>query len=111
MRTTPLHRFTRLKAKGPMRKVSAKQRAKRRTWAAVTAEAIAAVNGICQVAMYGCDVRATCCHHRRARSAGGKNVIENALPVCDYCHQILHLYPKWAQDRGFIVRSNHVSDN
>lgn len=43
-------------------------------------------------------------HHRKRRSQGGPNTMENLLAVCSYCHDKIHANPKWAYDKGLMIR-------
>jgi 5-methylcytosine-specific restriction endonuclease McrA len=38
----------------------------------------------------GCGRIAVAMHHKRFRSLGGKDVIENAVALCDSCHKRAH---------------------
>jgi hypothetical protein len=46
------------------------------------------------------------CHHRLLRSRGGKDSLENLICLHPVCHQMAHLRPRWAEQRGLIVPSN-----
>lgn len=42
-------------------------------------------------------------HHRKLRSQGGLDAVENLLAVCGYCHEWVHAHPSVAQLNGWIV--------
>lgn len=42
-------------------------------------------------------------HHRKLRSQGGDDVIENSLCLCHDCHEWAHQHPRLARDLGLIV--------
>lgn len=42
-------------------------------------------------------------HHRKLRSRGGSNDLENLVAVCPGCHNTIHDYPALATERGFMV--------
>lgn len=48
-------------------------------------------------------------HHRQLKSQGGKDVPENLVAVHHECHNLgtnsIHLNPKMAKERGYIVPS------
>lgn len=45
-------------------------------------------------------------HHRKLRSQGGQDSIENLVLLCPHCHKILiHGRPARSYARGFLVHS------
>lgn len=48
------------------------------------------------------------CHHRKMRSQGGGNELENLLAVCDECHRLIHARPEDAYARGLLL---HAGDD
>lgn len=44
-------------------------------------------------------------HHRRLRSQGGKDTLDNLVIICRECHQLIHEQPKQSIAEGFIVPS------
>lgn len=43
-------------------------------------------------------------HHRRLRSQGGTNELDNLLDVCVWCHSFIHGNPALSYERGWLVR-------
>lgn len=43
------------------------------------------------------------CHHRRLRSQGGRDAVENLVAICPPCHQWAHTNPERARADGWIV--------
>lgn len=48
----------------------------------------------------GCDWE---CHHRRLRSQGGRDAVENLVAICPGCHRWAHANPTKARADGWIV--------
>lgn len=44
-------------------------------------------------------------HHRKLRSQGGTEQMENLVSVCDECHRFIHDNVAWSKERGFILSS------
>jgi hypothetical protein len=44
-------------------------------------------------------------HHRRLRSQGGRDAVDNLVWIHDACHRWTHDHPARAYDLGWIVRS------
>lgn len=76
--------------------------------------------GMCEaVVTEVCHGRAVHIHHRRYKSAGGDNSLENLLHVCLACHAWIHanketaralgITPDWNEPRGGEARDNHAS--
>lgn len=49
-------------------------------------------------------------HHRKMRSQGGDNQIDNLLLVCDRHHRYIHANPAESYDNGWLVRGNTTTD-
>lgn len=43
-------------------------------------------------------------HHRKLRSQGGEDTVDNLLGVHPSCHGQIHLHPEHAEFRGWIVK-------
>jgi hypothetical protein len=58
--------------------------------------------GICELCR---DAPASEMHHRRMRSAGGLDIVDNILHLCRSCHHdTIHANPDWAYRHGFLLR-------
>lgn len=44
-------------------------------------------------------------HHRKLRSQGGEDAVDNLIAVHTGCHRQIHLHPEHAEQMGWIVRS------
>lgn len=86
-------------------KPSEKQRRRADAWAEVKAEAWDAWGGQCAVGYHPLPWDQMHGHHRRLKSAGGLDLIENCLPVCDACHRYIHGLGDAAYDAGWLVRA------
>ena len=99
-----------LKHRSRLRAVSPRRRRRDAEWARVTTAVIRASNGFC-----GIGVRAVCTrvategHHRKLRSQGGTNTIDNCVPTCAACHRYAHANPEWAYSAGFMVRRSEAA--
>lgn len=59
--------------------------------------------GVCELCR---DAPATHMHHRRLRSQGGRDTVENLAHLCNICHNVtIHGNPDWAKRHGWIVSS------
>jgi 5-methylcytosine-specific restriction endonuclease McrA len=85
--------------------MSEKQRLRFDHWRVIERTAIRAVGGKCQCGSEVCTGRATRGHHLFPRGRGGKETIENCLPVCRKCHRYIHVNVAWAEANGFILKS------
>jgi 5-methylcytosine-specific restriction endonuclease McrA len=45
-------------------------------------------------------------HHIQRRSQGGKDTLDNLIPLHRQCHRYIHEHPSEAYDAGFLVRSD-----
>ena len=54
----------------------------------------------------GCTEQAVHVHHRKLRSQGGGDEIENLVHLCVPCHGYLHNHPEKARELGLILRRN-----
>lgn len=63
-------------------------------------------HGRCELLHHeGCTDVATEMHHRRMRSAGGLDIVDNILHLCHTAHQRrIHAHPKWAYRHGLLLR-------
>jgi hypothetical protein len=60
--------------------------------------------GKCEARIPGvCTFKASHIHHRKLRSQGGTNDLENLRDLCLSCHRVIHDNPEWAQQVGLIV--------
>ena len=60
----------------------------------------------CEVRLEGCEGRGRHLHHRKLRSQGGPDTVENGLHVCTPCHHAIHTDPDVEPyDRGLLVHS------
>lgn len=110
MTRTPLLRFTPLK-RTPLRRVSARARAKSAQWRRVTAAAIAEAHGRCVVQVPGvCTGTATAGHHIQPRAQGGSYDGSNVAAVCAACHAHIHGNPAWSYANGWLVRREGGGD-
>lgn len=50
-----------------------------------------------------CPLPATEVHHRKMRSAGGRNELANLVAACRDHHQIAHADPGYAYEHGWLV--------
>jgi hypothetical protein len=62
--------------------------------------------GRCEVAASpNCRGRGTLTHHRKLRSQGGGNELENLMDACVVCHGYVHRAVEESYERGWLVRS------
>lgn len=61
--------------------------------------------GRCEVRIYSlCTGFAQHTHHRKLRTQGGTNDIENLVNTCNACHTHIHSNKKWAYEQGWLVK-------
>jgi len=98
MKRTPLVRKTPMKRSRPRKRLHAADPTKPAQQDAARRRS----RGICEL----CGRRAaTDVHHRRMRSAGGADVVENFLDLCSSCHHVsIHENPDWAYRHGLLLR-------
>lgn len=61
----------------------------------------------CRLGLPGCRGHIEEFHHRKKRSQGGDGQLENCLPLCGYCHHVIHrVEVDWAYRHGLLVRRN-----
>lgn len=62
--------------------------------------------GMCEAKVdKGCRKFAGHMHHRRMRSQGGPDTVENLLHVCSWCHTRIHHMGAEAYERGWLLRA------
>jgi hypothetical protein len=44
-------------------------------------------------------------HHRKLRTRGGQDSMENLVALCPPCHDLVHANPLYAEETGFMVHS------
>lgn len=44
-------------------------------------------------------------HHRKRRSQGGRNTVENLLHLSQHWHDAIHANPAWSYRHGLLLRS------
>ena len=57
-----------------------------------------------------CNDPGTAVHHRKLRSQGGDNSLDNLLLLCDSCHAYVHNHPALAVSAGYILRRDDPVD-
>lgn len=101
----PLRRFKPLRAKSGLKR--SPLRPKRRKETAVLKQARKRAQeraeGLCEARWDGCLGRGEHAHHRRLRSQGGDDSVDNLLIVCHRCHGLIHANPRLAAEKGHIV--------
>lgn len=98
-----------LKRKKPMRRVSAKQKARYDQYRVLRKEFLAA-NRVCEagtiIAMFGgpdcCTQKATQVHHSMKRGSR-TNVVDSWVPVCAACHSYIEDHKSFARQAGLLV--------
>jgi 5-methylcytosine-specific restriction endonuclease McrA len=90
---TPLKR-------SPLKRVSAKGRAKATEWAKVCAKRLALCKGYCERCGWLAHLQG---HHRLPRSQGGKNTDANCRMLCAECHSYVHANPATSYLDGWLL--------
>ena len=102
----PMQRSAGLQRASQMpRKPSQRQRDRAATWAEVKVEAWETWGGQCAVGHHPLPWEQMHGHHRRLKSAGGLDLVENCLPVCHEHHRYLHELGEESYRRGWLVRA------
>jgi hypothetical protein len=60
--------------------------------------------GRCEARTPRCTGRSEHVHHRRMRSQGGSNTLDNLLDVCLQCHLYIHSNPTESYERFWLIR-------
>src|ERR1035438_3963460 len=60
--------------------------------------------------MARCDMRATNTHHRKYRSRGGTNSLDNLIDLCGPCHEWVHAYPERSNALGLSLHAGESED-
>lgn len=112
-RTAPLRSKVRLAGGAPLHRTAL--RPKRRTsseskaWAALRLRVLARSGGLCECCGHALNPLAWECHHRRLRSQGGLDAMNNLLALTPGCHQVAHRGDRAAAERaGLVVPSWQV---
>ncbi len=101
-RSGPIQRRTPLaRATTPMRRSAMKAHPASRSNATVREMAVRRTAGRCVL----CRDAADHAHHRKMRSQGGPDEVENLIPVCPACHEQIHHHPEWAYLHRLLIRS------
>lgn len=62
--------------------------------------------GMCELqASPNCTGRGCHVHHRKTRSQGGENSLENLRHACLLCHSFIHAHPEASYAAGWLVPS------
>jgi hypothetical protein len=123
-RSAPLRRRTYLKARAPLRpsplrKVSAKQKARLAAWSIVTLNRMVRVGNKCERCgdggptlvrggKSGASLRLKRLqgHHRLLKSQGGEDTDENCRVLCHECHREVHDNPAESYAAGWMLKRN-----
>ena len=68
---------------------------------------VARAGGACHV----CADPGTVVHHRKLRSQGGTNEVDNLMLLCQTCHEYVHNHPALSLAAGYILRRDDPVDN
>lgn len=60
--------------------------------------------GFCEAKLDGCFGVASHAHHKKMKSQGGKDEVDNLLGVCAKCHRMIHDNPKDSYEKGHLIR-------
>jgi len=58
--------------------------------------------------MAGCGNEVDVVHHRKRRSQGGTNDLDNLMGLCNGCHVHVHEMPTWSYEWGYLLRRNDL---
>lgn len=105
MKRSPLRRRTPLHTRVPKPRPKPKptRRATGPRWAALREVVLARAGHRCERCGEGIRLATFECHHRRLRSQGGRDVVENLVAVCPDDHRWIHAHPTQARADGWIV--------
>jgi hypothetical protein len=92
----------------PLRRTSMKRRPRKATvpanfWATRREELYARAGGRCEAGRCNLNDTGMDAHHRKLRSRGGKDDLENLLAVCPHHHRYIHDHPDRATRHGWMV--------
>lgn len=71
---------------------------------ALREEVLMRSHGSCEIVSPVCTGRGHHVHHRRRRSQGGRDVLEDVRLSCSACHGYLHAHVAEAFDKGWLIR-------
>ena len=77
------------------------------------AEVMARTRGLCAYTWVGsftgerwrCRQQAAHVHHRKLRKQGGTNTLENLVPLCLRCHNVIHEHPETSYAEGWLIHA------
>lgn len=88
------------------RRQRAGRRSEDQTWVQARQWACGRAQGRCEARCApSCAGRGAEAHHRRRRSQGGSDELENLLWVCAWCHTWIHEHPAVAYEKGWLLRA------
>ena len=96
-----------LKRSGMVRRRSPRRTAYSEELALMRPVVVARAGGVCHV----CYDPGTVVHHRKLRSQGGTNEVDNLMLLCQSCHEYVHNHPALAVAAGYILRRGDHVDN
>jgi hypothetical protein len=76
---------------------------------AVTPTLVNRAKGVCEAGTPDCGkgLHLMHRHHRKIRSQGGTNKLDNLIYCCDGCHTYIHAHPEESYSRGWLLRSGN----
>jgi hypothetical protein len=91
----------------PIRRVSQKKRKRMAGYAIARQEVYERSGGRCEFTNGGerCRHPHEQTHHKRRRSQGGTDDLENLIGLCSMHHDLIHANPEWAEGLGYLIRS------
>lgn len=111
-RKTPLARGGELRRSGELKRTPMVRRLRRpRMPDDVRADTFTRACGMCDVCGRHLDPENWAFHHRKLRSQGGPDTVENGLALHHWCHERVHLNRAWARVRGYIVHREEEPDS